>query len=167
MHPLIVTLRLDDESSRFFDALRREYFPPERNHLSAHVTLFHALPPNRRDSVRADLARAAAARTAFPVAVTGLRFLGRGVAYDLAAPELLDLHAQLRSRWAATLTAQDGQKLSPHVTVQNKVAPDTARRLFEGLRRDFSPRHAQGIGLELWEYRGGPWAFLQAYPFSA
>src|SRR6476469_7699644 len=42
--PLIVTLLLDDAAQQRFDALRTAHFPAERNHLAAHVTLFHALP---------------------------------------------------------------------------------------------------------------------------
>ncbi|OMQ14844.1 hypothetical protein A7K94_0213685, partial [Modestobacter sp. VKM Ac-2676] len=85
--PLIVTLLLDDAAQQRFDRLRAEHFPAERNHLQAHVTLFHALPGERLAEVREEL-RTAAARPPFDVAVTGVRFLGRGVAIDLAATEL-------------------------------------------------------------------------------
>ena len=43
--PFIVTAELPGEIFSWVDGLRRAHFPPERNHLSAHVTLFHALPP--------------------------------------------------------------------------------------------------------------------------
>ena len=43
MQPLIVTLALDEAAEARFDGLRQEHFPLERNHLRAHVTLFHAL----------------------------------------------------------------------------------------------------------------------------
>jgi len=42
--PLILTLKLDEESQAFFDKQRALYFPPERNFLKAHLTLFHQLP---------------------------------------------------------------------------------------------------------------------------
>jgi hypothetical protein len=44
MPPLIVTALLDEAAQERFDRLRREHFPPERNHLAAHLTLFHRLP---------------------------------------------------------------------------------------------------------------------------
>jgi hypothetical protein len=47
----VVTLLLDDGAQRRFDRLREAYFPPERNHVAAHVTLFHALPGGQRDRV--------------------------------------------------------------------------------------------------------------------
>ena len=42
--PLVLTAALDDETFDWLDGLRRRHFPPERNHLAAHLTLFHALP---------------------------------------------------------------------------------------------------------------------------
>jgi hypothetical protein len=42
--PLIVTALMDAVAQERFDQLRRSHFPPERNHLDAHLTLFHRLP---------------------------------------------------------------------------------------------------------------------------
>ncbi len=149
MRPLIVTLLLDQEAQQRFDRLRAEHFPAERNFLEAHVTLFHALPGEREDAVRADLA-AAARRRPFDVAVTGVRFLGRGVAYDLASAELDRLRSSLAAAWQPWLTAQDRQKHKAHVTVQNKVAPEVARALHERLSAAFVPGPVTARGLGLW-----------------
>jgi len=154
--PLVVTLLLEDAAQQRFDRLREQHFPPERNHLAAHVTLFHALPGGHLDAVRADLA-AAADRPSFDVAVTGVRFLGRGVAYSLEAPEVAPLRAGLVSAWLPWLTAQDRQKHAPHVTVQNKVAPAVARALHDRLLAEFRPETVRARGLGLWRYLGGPW----------
>ena len=72
MQPLVVTLLLEESAQARFDRLRAEHFPAERNHVQAHVTLFHALPGEHGDAVAADLA-AAAERPTFDVAVTGVR----------------------------------------------------------------------------------------------
>ncbi len=163
--PLIVTLLLDEAAQQRFDRLRAEHFPPERNHLAAHVTLFHALPGEHLDAVRADLA-GAADRPAFDVAVTGLRFLGRGVAYRLEAPEVVALRDDLAGRWAPWLTPQDRQRHAPHVTVQNKVAPATARALHERLLAGFVPGTIRARGLGLWRYLGGPWEAVGEHRFG-
>ena len=42
--PLSVTAQLPRDLHARYTALRTEHFPPERNYLDAHVTLFHALP---------------------------------------------------------------------------------------------------------------------------
>jgi len=55
--PLILTLTLDEASQAFFDEQRRQYFPPKINYLSAHLTLFHALPGAEYDAIAAYLAR--------------------------------------------------------------------------------------------------------------
>ena len=99
----------------------------------------------------------AADRPFFPVAVTGVRFLGRGVALDLAAPELTGLRTALATAFDPWLTRQDRQWSRPHVTVQNKVEPDVARALHARLTAAFVPETVTARGLGLWHYRGGPW----------
>jgi 2'-5' RNA ligase len=155
--PLIVTLLLDEAAQERFDGLRAAHFPPARNQLAAHATLFHALPGELLPEVR-DALRAAADRPAFPVAVTGVRFLGRGVALDLAAPELTELRASVAAVFADRLTPQDRQWSRPHVTVQNKVEPAVARALHADLAAAFAPETVTARGLGLWHYLGGPWS---------
>jgi 2'-5' RNA ligase len=145
--------------------LRAEHFPPGRNYLAAHITLFHALPGEHVDALTADLA-AAAARPRFDVAVTGLRLLGRGVAYTLESGELAALRDGLASAWRPWLTAQDRQRHAPHVTVQNKVDPAVARTLFARLTTEFVPAAVPARGLGLWRYLGGPWGPVGKFPFG-
>ena len=156
--------QLDDEAQQRFDRLRAQHFPSERNFLAAHVTLFHALPGEHVDAVRADL-RQATDREPFDVDVTGVRFLGRGVAFSLASPELSGLRSGLASAWQPWLTPQDRQKHSPHVTVQNKVDPAVARSLHDGLAAAFEPHRVRARGLGLWRYLGGPWEPVAELPF--
>jgi 2'-5' RNA ligase len=132
--------------------------------LAAHVTLFHALPGEQVDVVDADL-RAAADRAAFDVAVTGLRLLGRGVAYVLDSREAGALRDRLAAGWEPWLTRQDRQRHAPHVTVQNKVEPAVARALHDRLLAGFSPWTARARGLGSWRYLGGPWEPVAEYPF--
>jgi 2'-5' RNA ligase len=178
--PLVVTLLLDDAAQQRFDRLRAQHFPPRPLpgarrelarggeegvfRLAAHVTLFHALPGEHVDAVRAGLA-AAADREPFDVDVTGVRFLGRGVAFTLASPELSGLRSRLASAWQPWLTPQDRQKLSPHVTVQNKVDPAVARALHDRLAAAFEPYRVRARGLGLWRYLGGPWEPVAELPF--
>ena len=79
---LVLTLALDDVSAQRLTALRREHFPAHRNHLAAHVTLFHAVP----DRVLSEVLAIVAARApdhALPVEVTAVVPLGRGSAVRL------------------------------------------------------------------------------------
>jgi 2'-5' RNA ligase len=178
--PLVVTLLLEPAAQERFDRLRAAHFParPLRGarselarggeegvyRLAAHVTLFHALPGGEVDAVSADLA-SAADRPAFDVAVTGVRSLGRGVAYSLDAPELTQVRADLARGWAPWLTPQDRQRHAPHVTVQNKVEPAVARALLDRLAADFVPHRIGARGLGLWRYLGGPWAPVAEHEF--
>ena len=165
MQPLIVTLTLGEAAQAAFDRLRQAHFPPERNHLAAHVTLFHAVPSEHEARVRQDLAEAAD-RPPYAVRVTGLRSLGRGVAYVLESPEVTATRRQLQQRWEPWLTPQDRQRHAPHVTVQNKVPPERARALLAALEADFTPYDVPATGLALWRYLGGPWEPLAVLPFS-
>ena len=167
MSPLILTLELDADAFGFFDALRREHFPPKRNFLAAHVTLFHHLPGEEISRIEDDLKAVCAKYQPFEITFPTLRFLGKGTAAEIEAAELLKIRSTLAGGWDEWLTAQDRQKFKPHITIQNKTAPDEARRLFEGLRADWQPKVGRGIGLQLWHYRGGPWEAAREFPFAA
>jgi 2'-5' RNA ligase len=164
--PLVVTLVLDEAAQGRFDRERAALFPAGRTAVGAHVTLFHALPGERADAVGADLAEVAG-RPAFPVLVTGLQPLGRGVAYRLRSDGLAAVHAALRARWEPWLTRQDAQPFHPHVTVQNKVTPAEARATLARLEAAFAPPEVTATGLALWAYAGGPWEPLSRYAFGS
>ena len=165
--PLVVTLQLDDRAWERFEAERAELFPRGRTAVGAHVTMFHALPAYLREDVEAELGRLGAATPPFPVAVTEVFSLGRGVAYRLAAEEAQVLHRRLQQRWRSHLTRQDAQPFRPHVTVQNKVEPAVARETLERLRSAFRPEPTRAVGLELWRYDGGPWTPLRRWQLGS
>lgn len=131
------------------------------------MTLFHKLPAERRNQLEVDLANEAGTLSAFTINVRGLRFLGRGVAYDLSSPDTEVLRARLATRWRELLGPQDSQPIRSHVTIQNKVEPAEARQLRDELEARFIPFIVRGEGLDLWEYRGGPWAHLRTFLFAA
>jgi 2'-5' RNA ligase len=166
IRPLILTLRMDRESFSWFEGLRQTYFPPHRNFIPAHLTLFHHLPGNDPGGIAADLAEVLRARAPVRLYATGLRFLGRGVAYTFDAPDLTVLRSDLAARWATSLTPQDRQPFRPHVTIQNKADPDQARQLQQRLEAAFQPFDVTGEGLLLWRYLGGPWEALGDFPFG-
>lgn len=164
--PLILTLTLDEQSFTFFDDQRRRYFPPARNFIPAHLTLFHHLPGTSLDTIRTTIESEASSQARFSLDVTGLRSLGRGVAYTLHSQELTNLRRNLAALWSHWLTPQDRQKHQPHITVQNNVDPQGARALLVKLTETFVPFEAQATGLDLWWYRGGPWEKVRFFPFE-
>ena len=165
--PLILTLSLDEESQTFFDQLREQYFPPERNHLQAHLTLFHHLPGREKSDISALLSETSQAHEPLRMEVDEVKMIGRGVAYRLKSERLVKLHRHMAREWKDWLTPQDQQKLWPHITVQNKVNPAKARKLHAKLSENFEPFSAYGTGLKLWAYQGGPWEWLQTFPFRS
>lgn len=164
--PLILTLKLDPASFDYFDGLRRQHFPPERNFIPAHVSLFHALPGDEESAIRETLSAVCADTPAMPLNFDQVRFLGKGVAIAANSPELAQLHSRLAVRWQAWLTPQDRQPFRPHVTIQNKVTAEAARALYERLTTSWQPFIALGEGLLLWRYDNGPWSLRHTVSFS-
>ena len=161
--PLILTLALNEEAETFFNGLRQQHFPTERNFLTAHLTLFHHLP--QESQILKDVAQLCAQQPALSLQVVDVVSIGRGVAYKLECIALKQLHKQLQQQWQPWLIPQDRQALWPHVTIQNKVAPEVARQLLQELKTSFAPFEIQGIGLRLWKYLGGPWEAVQQFSF--
>ncbi len=163
--PLILTLKLDAATTQYFSDLRQTYFPPALNFLPAHVTLFHHLPGDHIKAIIVNLEQIAGGHGPICIHTGGLRFLGRGVAYRLESAPLATLRSRLAHQWSPWLTSQDRQPFKPHITVQNKVHPDEARKTLAILTAVSAPIPISGIGLDLWRYLGGPWEHLQDFLF--
>lgn len=164
MAPIIMTARMGAADQAWANALRARHFPPERNFLDAHITLFHHLPSSALDEIR-ELLRSEL-RQPSPRALLGDVFsLGRGVAYRVESPDLLALRMRIADAMHGLLTPQDQHKPRLHITVQNKVEPAEARALLAELSADFEPRPLKIYGIALDYYRGGPWEAIGCWPF--
>ena len=163
--PLILTLRLDETSFAELDMLRKSHFPANRNIVPAHVTLFHALPVAEEPVIAADLEAECSQTPTMNLLFASLRFLGNGVAVEVGCDALRDVRKRLFSKWRPWLGRQDRAPYRPHVTIQNKVPADEARRTFDALVDAWRPLSGLGTGLQLWRYRGGPWEPLAEYLF--
>ncbi len=103
--PIVITGTMGAADQRYFDALRRAHFPPERNYLSAHITLFHHLPPSLLEELAALFRAIAAAQR------------GEVSAEVASAHALTDTQLdQLKAK----LTAREGRT----VKLTTKVDPD-------------------------------------------
>ncbi|MCJ2188683.1 2'-5' RNA ligase family protein [Novosphingobium beihaiensis] len=162
--PLLITAELPLDVLGWTDALRRAHYPPERNRLRAHATLFHALPPSVEEEllqVLRDLARIPPPQAR----IGGVMKLERGTALAVESPAMVDLHAQIAERMHGLLTDQDTRPLRLHVTLQNKVKPEAARALqarLAGELRTVSFRF-RGFGLYAWEE--GLWRPIRVIAF--
>lgn len=165
MSALIVTAELGAADLAWLDGQRRLYFPPERNQLPAHLTMFHALPPSADAEARTLLSALAADEPPPPALVAGLMDLGGGVAYRIVSDSLDRIRQDLAVAFHGLLGAQDSAGWRPHVTIQNKVAPKISRALLADLERDFVARPLAISGLGLHRYLGGPWEQLAVYRF--
>lgn len=163
--PLVATLSINSAAQAYFDDLRRQHFPRQRNYLNAHLTLFNALPdePWIYDTMQMTTADQAV----FEVHAEQIMSLGVGTAFKIVSPELSSLHRKLQTSYQGFLTNQDQQKRNFHITVQNKVEASVAKSLQDELRLSFEPFYFTAEGIHLLRYLGGPWEFLRTFDFSA
>ncbi len=155
--PFIVTAELPGNVLAWADALRRAYFPPERNHLAAHVTMFHAFSPSLREELQGMLAALADEFAPPAVRVTGLMNLGGGTAIKLHSPGMSAIRTLISERFHGMLTAQDQGAKQLHITIQNKVAPAAAKALQTALAPVLESREFAFPALGLHLYLGPQW----------
>ncbi len=164
--PLVVTLTLDQKTQSFLTSLRTKYFPSERNHLGAHITLFHAIPPHRFETLDDELNQIASSSNPFDVFFVSPSKMGSsGVMIPMRqrpSGTVERIHRFILDRLMSgakgdqdRLTDQDTRDLGKvHVTVLNKADKGEqvdkclkeVIELFKGLE---GGQHAgQAIGLE-------------------
>lgn len=162
--PLIVSALFGTRDFTWLDGLRRAHYPPDRNRLPAHLTLFHHLPPSLGSELKRRLGEVV--RAPRPAAeAAGLINLGRGVAIRIEAQALECIRADLADAFSGLLMPPDIAAWRPHVTIQNKVAPEDARALLKQLEREFRRRPVAVEGLAVWAYRDGDWDLVSRHPF--
>ncbi|WWD16010.1 hypothetical protein CI109_100435 [Kwoniella shandongensis] len=186
--PLILTLRLDSASHQLLTSLRSKYFPPHRNFLTAHVTLFHAIPSHRYpelDSYLNNLVEKHREKGGWDVFLGEPEPMGNRGVYlrlrerpsntteNLRSQLLHDLKKGIKEE-KDKLTNQDLQTMKrPHVTVLNKARDEEeVEKCLKEVKEVFEKMGEKGqhvgraTGFELWEYLGGPWKHVKAYSFG-
>ena len=164
--PFVVTLGFDPATFGRLDALRRRYFPPDRNVVPAHLSLFHHLPSEQADAIDSALHQAASRSAPIPLSFAGLLKMGSGFALTVEAPGPGLIHASLSLQFRPWLTPQDRQRLHPHVTIMNKADRLAAALALAEFRESWEPFSGLGDALLLWRYRGGPWEWVARYDFT-
>jgi hypothetical protein len=94
----ILTAEMNGESFAWLDGLRREHFPPERNFLSAHLTLFHRLSAAQV----AKLGSLEMPRAPVVLHFDHVALLGFGSRCTSSLPSLNDYATNYESGWAAS-----------------------------------------------------------------
>lgn len=162
--PIIVTATFGDGDNGWLQESRRAHFPPGRNQVPAHLTLFHHLPPG----LESELSRRLSEATRRPpprAEIVGVIDLGRGTAFRVESEALEDVRAGLAEAFHGLLIPQDCAPWRAHITIQNKVEPRMAKALQQQLRTTFEPRPLAIRGLSSWRYLGGPWDAIRSHAF--
>jgi hypothetical protein len=163
--PHLVLAVLPDAVQARLDALRRTHYPPDRNRVPAHCTLFHAIP----GMVAAELIERIAtltAQTPPPHArLDRVIDLDRGTALGLFSPDLIDLRETLADHFHGLLTGGDAVPPRLHVTIQNKVDRPAARALQRTLGASWQPIDAMIPALAVHRVVDGTWLPVGTWRF--
>lgn len=163
--PFILTAALPQNIQGWAEALRKEHYPSHRNHLHAHVTMFHSFAPSLLEELK-DFIPTITREFAPPHAtINGLLDLGTGTAISLQSEALLELRALIAGHFHGSLTAQDLYEPRPHITIQNKVTKREARALQAELGPTIELRIFEFPALELHLYKQGPWDLVKRSAF--
>ncbi len=103
----IITAELDERSFQGLNQLRKAHFPPERNQLDAHVTLFHQLPLELVLGSEIEIPK-----RPIDVQFTKPFFMGAGTAIEVESGALTKLRSQIALTFPTHLTAQDRQAIA-------------------------------------------------------
>lgn len=167
----VLTLKVTDELAESMEEMRNRYFPKHLNRTGAHLTLFHALPESKMETLEQGLAQVAGSVKPFAVS-SGKPFRmrkGVGINVDEGYQAMKQVHADLQSQWAAFLSEQDAGGFRPHWTVMNKVDDEhKVDGAFSTIRQELSERNQEGqaVGLDLWRYERGNWIFAKEFLFG-
>jgi 2'-5' RNA ligase len=165
-NPIILTVLFDEETQGFIDDERERWFVPRLNRIPGHLTLFHKLPGEEAEEIGRLIEMTLASREPFRVVFSKPFLLGGGVAYRAKSEDLEEMRSELAEAFGGWLTDQDRQSFRPHVTVQNKVTPATAKASLKAIEEDFTPFEAEARGVKMWSYEGGPWKEVRELPFG-
>lgn len=162
---ILILAALPPDIFAWADGLRRKYYPPERNRLPAHVTLFHGLPPSAAGEVQARL-QALAAQLPPPAAqITGIMDLHGGTALRIRSAGMEATHAELAAQLHGIVQQRDRHDLQLHITLQHKVPLAQARDLQAQLAKMDYQRsfHFTAFATHRWD--GELWRFERKWPF--
>jgi len=145
--------------------LRRQYFPPERNQVPAHITLFHHLPGHCENEILADMQKIGREFRPPRARLASVMKLGNGAAFLIESEELQAIRTIVADDFFGLLTKQDQGRSRLHITVQNKVTAAVAKETYTALSTQFVPRSLTITGLQIFRYNGGRWDDIKSYKF--
>ncbi|KAL8957733.1 MAG: hypothetical protein Q9183_005980, partial [Haloplaca sp. 2 TL-2023] len=161
----ILTLHTDAKHHRVVTDLRTKYFPPQLNKLSAHITLFRALPGSQLSRIEKDIHEIAQQHHPFFISTGKPHKFVEGVSLDVRAVPAQEIYHALKARWTTFLSKQD-HIFRPHYTIQNKVPEkEVVEKTMDEIQGSFTGSRGTADGLTLHRYEKGYWLLKELYLF--
>ncbi|KAF2841805.1 hypothetical protein M501DRAFT_918108, partial [Patellaria atrata CBS 101060] len=166
----ILTLTTSPSLSKPMDELRLEHFPPQFNHVPAHLILFHTLPHSRLSHIIAKIEDLTQYMSPFRITASFPFMLGkRSVVIGLneGHRQVQKMLGQLKGAWKEFISGKDRALKTPHWTIQARVRNrDGVMRSLEEVKARFEGAKGTGEGLTLWRYvTGDQWILEREFPF--
>ncbi|KAH9908444.1 hypothetical protein F4778DRAFT_717258 [Xylariomycetidae sp. FL2044] len=164
----VVTLLTDEEHHQAISNLRRKYFPPKLLKVSAHISLFRALPGSMLSTFKQDIDSVASRTPPFTIRADKPFRMSRGIGLAVEGLETVEkIFQELQGKWHNVLSQQDRAKFLGHYTLMNKVNDQgVISRSLEELAVDFPGSSGKALGLSLWRYDRGWWRHDQDFAFA-
>ena len=166
----VLTLQTNRDFHDRINDLQKQYVPAQLNNVGAHITLFHALPGSRLNSIVTDLLEIAPPVQRFQIKTLEPRLMSHGVALDTNIHHARPLWKTLHQKWGpagADFLSKQDQQFDAHYTIQNQVEKDVAIKTWEKVRERFKCDKGWAIGFTLYKYtKGGNWRFHRNFEFA-
>jgi hypothetical protein len=166
LRPLVLTVQVEKNAQAYLENLRKQHFPPEVNYISARLSVFHALPRTMIEQVDSVLTTRTAQHRLIESQVTGVKSLGRGVAFVIPCGEL-EAPAGRTSGGVERRSDAGGSEQVETSRHDPEQGDSRSRESFAGhVGVEVRTRHITVRGLDLWHYNGGPWELARSYQFT-
>lgn len=164
----ILTLATDPTHHETMSDLRKKYFPPKLLKVTAHISLFRALPGSRLPTIQEDIAHVASKTHPFPIHAQHPFRMAHGVGVGVTGLEPAErLFGKLQTKWWEFLSQQDRAGFRAHYTLMNKVDDEqVVLKCLEDLKRDFRGSSGMVCGVALWRYDKGWWRHDEDFMFK-
>jgi hypothetical protein len=163
VHPMLLTIKLDERSQAFFERARQSNFPRYANHVPAHCTLLHKLPSN--EIFIQEILGETRLQPCFNMQVTGLENFTHGVAYTMYSEDLQLLHSFLQKKFDPWLIGRDRLPIKPHITIQDSVTAYKAACLYKKLNEEFTNFTVQATAISSWLCLKRTWKHVMDFEF--
>lgn len=140
-----ITLLLESECTKAFDAIRKKYYPKHLNKNHAHITIIYKIDESQYDIIKEIKTLLSNYKTFF-IDVEKVQCNNKGNQINIASIELQILHTTICELLGNAVFRKDKLPFLPHITIQNGVTNYKARRSTHAIAAEIPKGPFKAIG---------------------